>query len=340
MNLTRKRQPGETNENLDKTANQYFERFRKDTPEKRRGAATTLVNEYYDLVTDFYEYGWGDKFHFAPRFYSESFEESLTRHEHFIASRGGFKKGDRVLDIGCGIGGPARAIVSLTRCNVLGVNNNEYQIQRARHIDKKLGFSENLDYCKSDFCHMPLPDNSLDGAYAIEATCHAANKHECYGEVFRVLAPGAYFVLYEWCTTDRYDPNNKEHRRIKDGIEIGDGLPDMESTHKALEAMRDVGFIVDEAYDIFEEMEKSPFKQLPWYLPLQSSYSSIKGLRATPIGRFCTNMLCRVLEFFNLASKGAHNAAVILEEAADNLVKGGQEKIFTPGYYMRGRKPL
>ncbi len=50
-----------------------------------RGDHNKLVNLYYDLVTDFYEYGWGRSFHFAPRVPGESFRASLARHEHYLA---------------------------------------------------------------------------------------------------------------------------------------------------------------------------------------------------------------------------------------------------------------
>ena len=48
---------------------------------------------YYDLVTDFYEYGWGGSFHFAPRVPGESFEASLVRHERYLARVLGLKPG-------------------------------------------------------------------------------------------------------------------------------------------------------------------------------------------------------------------------------------------------------
>ena len=69
-----------------------------------------MVNQYYDLATDFYERGWGKSFHFAPRFAGESFAASLARHEHYLALRLGLRAGQTALDVGCGVGGPMRAI--------------------------------------------------------------------------------------------------------------------------------------------------------------------------------------------------------------------------------------
>lgn len=338
-NFARKRNADEKNADVDNTADRYFDRFYKEGAEERKGEATTLVNEYYDLVTDFYEYGWGQNFHFAPRYANESFAASIARHEHFLAATGGFKEGDTVIDVGCGVGGPARNMVRLTHCNVIGINNNEYQIRRSRHHDAQLGFQTKMNYCKTDFCNMSLADNSVDGAYAIEATCHASDKVQCYAEILRVLKPGARFVVYEWCMTDKYDPQNEEHRKIKHGIELGDGLPDMETTAQAAKALKDAGFEVEETFDVIEKFREAPFVQVPWYEPLRGNYTSLQGLRATPAGRMFTHFMCRGLELLHIAPRGTYKATQILEAAAQNLVLGGETGTFTPAFYMRGRKP-
>lgn len=338
-NLARRRKAGEQNEDVNATADRFRDRFEKATAEERKAEATTLVNEYYDLVTDFYEYGWGQNFHFAPRYVGESFYESIARHEHFLAAKGGFKEGDHIVDLGCGVGGPARNMVRLTHCNVTGVNNNEYQIHRARRHDARLGMTDYVNYTKGDFCNMDFADNTFDGAYAIEATCHAKDKAKCYGEIMRIIKPGTCFVVYEWVMTKKYDPKDEYHRRVKHGIELGDGLPEMETADAAVAAMKKAGFIVEEAYDVIEQFEKGAIKTIPWYNPLQGSYTSLVGLRSTPIGRIFTNVMCRTMEAVHLAPRGTYKATEILEEAASNLAIGGEMGIFTPSFYMRGRKP-
>lgn len=61
------------------------------------------------------------------------------------------KEGQRVLDVGCGVGGPAREMVKFTGANVVGLNNNDYQIERATHYAEKEGLSHKLSYVKGDF---------------------------------------------------------------------------------------------------------------------------------------------------------------------------------------------
>ena len=94
----------------------------------------TLVTKYYSLATDFFEYGWGQSFHFANRYRGETFDESLQRHESYLALRMGLKAGDKVLDIGCGVGGPLRRIAYLSKAHITGITISDYQIQRAKTI--------------------------------------------------------------------------------------------------------------------------------------------------------------------------------------------------------------
>ena len=57
----------------------------------------------------------------------------------------------RVLDVGCGVGGPAREIVKFANVNVVGLNNNDYQIERATRYAAKEGLSNKLSFTKGDF---------------------------------------------------------------------------------------------------------------------------------------------------------------------------------------------
>ena len=57
----------------------------------------------------------------------------------------------KVLDVGCGVGGPAREIAKFTGCHVTGLNNNDYQIERADVYAKKEGLDKQLSYVKGDF---------------------------------------------------------------------------------------------------------------------------------------------------------------------------------------------
>nr|XP_023916352.1 cycloartenol-C-24-methyltransferase-like isoform X2 [Quercus suber]POF05666.1 cycloartenol-c-24-methyltransferase [Quercus suber] len=301
--------------------------------EERKANYTDMVNKYYDLVTSFYEYGWGESFHFAARWKGESLRESIKRHEHFVALQLGLKPGQKVLDVGCGIGGPLREIGRFSGASITGINNNEYQITRGKELNRIAELDETCNYVKADFMKMPFSDNTFDAIFAIEATCHAPDAVDCYKEIYRVLKPGQCFAAYEWCITDSFDPLNQEHQRIKGEVELGNGLPGIRSMGQCLEALKVAGF------EIIWEEDVAVNSPLPWYLPLDKNQFSLASFQVTAFGRFITRNMVKILEFFGLAPEGSQRVQSFLEQAADALVEGGRKGIFSPMYFFLVQKP-
>ena len=79
-----------------------------------------------------------------------------SRHEHYLAAKIGITENSTVLDVGCGIGGPAREICRFTDCNIVGLNNNDYQIERAIIHTERAGLTPKMRYVKGDFMVGPL----------------------------------------------------------------------------------------------------------------------------------------------------------------------------------------
>lgn len=128
----------------------------------------TVSLGYYDAVTMVYEYAWSQSFHFSRFYKGESFAASLARHEHYLAAQMGLKPGMRVLDVGCGVGGPAREIARFADVNIVGLNNNDYQIFKARAHTKKAGLEDQVTFAKGDFMKLAeqFGENSFDaGGY-------------------------------------------------------------------------------------------------------------------------------------------------------------------------------
>ena len=74
---------------------------------------------------------------------------------------------------------------------------------------------------QGSFLNAPFDPETFDKVYAIEATCHAPRPAQVYAEAYRVLKPGGLFAAYEWIMTDKYDPSNGYHKKIKDDILVG-----------------------------------------------------------------------------------------------------------------------
>jgi sterol 24-C-methyltransferase len=309
--------------------------------EARRKEYATLTRHYYNLATDLYEYGWAQSFHFCRFSKGEAFKQALVRHEHYLALKMGIQEGQRVLDDGCGVGGPAREIAKFTSCDVVGLNNNDYQVERGTHYAQAEGLAHQVSFTKGDFMQMSFPDNSFDAVHAIEATVHAPSLEGIYSEIFRVLKPGGVFGVYEWLMTEKYNNDDPHHRAIRLGIEQGNGISNMEKISVALKAMKKAGFELELNEDLADRND-----ELPWYWPLsgdlrymQSVWDLPTLVRMTHIGRGLVHRFVGALEMIGVAPKGVQKTADSLAEGADCLVAGGKEKLFTPMYLMVGRKP-
>mmetsp|Transcript_36124 Transcript_36124/g.112856 ORF Transcript_36124/g.112856 Transcript_36124/m.112856 type:complete len:415 (-) Transcript_36124:187-1431(-) len=323
---------------VNKWIDEYNDLHKGEEPDARNVAYAKLVNAYYELSTLFYEVGWGTSFHFSYRMAGESFSEGMRRHEYYLTSfLGGLKPGSKVLDVGCGIGGPLRSITRFTGWDITGITINEYQVNRCNQLAARQGLSGQCRAILGDFLAIPAANNSFDGVYAIEATCHAPDRRKVYSEVFRVLKPGGYFACYEWCLTNKYDKNNQYHRWIKKKIEEGDALPDMAYTHEIDDAMRSSGFDILHTRD----MSLDPNQKFPWYHPLLPSWNPfVQRFQFNPVGLFLTTWGLRLLEFLWLAPKGTSKIQTMLQQGGIGCVKGGQNEIFTPMYLVVCRKPL
>ena len=313
----------------------YFDEATGADADARKRNYQALANRFYDLVTDFYRFGWGDSFHFAPRRKGERFRNSLARCERFLADALDLRAGMKVLDVGCGVGGPMREIARHSGAHVVGLNNHAYQVQKAKEENRREGLASLCTLLHGDFMSIPAPDGSFDAAYSMEATPHAPDKRGVFGEVLRVLGPGGLFAGFEWCLTDRFDPENPEHRRLKSGIEAGTGLPDLATTGDVVDALAQAGFELVEARD--RAADSDP--ETPWYRALQGRDLSLTSLPRTPVGRALTNGVTRFLEGVRLAPHGTTEISALLNQSADDLVAAGVAGIFTPIFYFKARKP-
>ncbi|GAB7328353.1 hypothetical protein MBLNU13_g00343t1 [Cladosporium sp. NU13] len=241
--------------------------------DQRKSNYASLVNNYYDLATDLYEEAWAQSFHLCRFGVGETLLQALARHEHYLAHRIQIDQSMTVLDVGCGVGKPAREIATFTGCNVVGLNNNAYQVERATAHAAREGLSDKVSFVKGDFMKINFPENSFSAAYAIEATVHAPSLEGVYAQIFRVVKPGGVFGVYEWVMTDAYDPSNKRHREIRLGIERGNGISNMVSRKEALAAMRKAGFEIEHEEDLAEREDRRP-----WYAPLAGDLAGAQNL--------------------------------------------------------------
>src|SRR5258707_3928015 len=114
----------------------------------------SLVDHYYSNVTHYYRHGWGDCFHHAPLLDGESLESAIVAQHEMLIREAGIRAEMRVLDVGCGIGGPARSIARRSGAHVRGLNIVPMQVALARKLTERAGMGSQVDFALGDGMRM------------------------------------------------------------------------------------------------------------------------------------------------------------------------------------------
>lgn len=104
---------------------------------------------------------------------------------------------DHILDVGSGIGGPARYFAHRFGCRVSGIDLTAEFCAVARTLTRAVGLADRVAFEEGNALAMPFAGASFDGAYSMNVSMNIADKPALYREVRRVLKPGAWFILSE-----------------------------------------------------------------------------------------------------------------------------------------------
>jgi len=105
--------------------------------------------------------------------------------------------GHHLLDIGSGIGGPARYMHSRFGCRVTGIDLTAEFCDVARHLTGRVGLDHKVRFEHGDALAMPFADASFDGAFSMNVSMNIADKDAFYREIRRVLKPSGWLALSE-----------------------------------------------------------------------------------------------------------------------------------------------
>ena len=131
-----------------------------------------------------------DEFHIGGRQATEDFIGQL-----------GLSADDHVLDVGCGIGGPARFVAERYGCRLDGIDLTPEYVATARTLCEWVGLEGRIAVHQGRALDMPFDDGAFDAAYMLHVGMNIADKAALFAEVARVLAPGGRFGVYDVMAT-------------------------------------------------------------------------------------------------------------------------------------------
>jgi len=114
----------------------------------------------------------------------------------------GLKPGMKVLDVGCGVGGPARYFAAEHGVRVTGIDLTEEFVRAAISLTKLLHLEDAAKFEQGSALAMPFAAGSFDAAYMFHVGMNIADKNALFQDVARVLKPGAKFAIYDVMRTN------------------------------------------------------------------------------------------------------------------------------------------
>lgn len=123
-----------------------------------------------------------------------------------LADLAGLKKGMTVLDLGCGIGGPARTLAVEYGCIVTGIDLVEEYCRAAEMLTVQVGLSDRVSFRHGDMTALPFEPSSFDAVWTAHTIMNIEDKHKLFAGVGAVLKPGGLLALYEVCSGNAEPP--------------------------------------------------------------------------------------------------------------------------------------
>jgi SAM-dependent methyltransferase len=105
--------------------------------------------------------------------------------------------GSHVLDVGSGLGGPARFLAATTGCRVTGIDLSPAFVEAATMLAERAGLTSLVSYREANALALPFADQSFDHAWTQHVAMNIADRARLYGEIRRVLKPGGRLAIYD-----------------------------------------------------------------------------------------------------------------------------------------------
>jgi len=112
-----------------------------------------------------------------------------------------------IIDVGCGVGGPARYFAKRFGCRVSGVDITAPFVEAANKLTALLKMESLVEVKLGDGQQLPFADAVFDGGYAQHVTMNVAERARFFAEAFRVLRSGGFFALTEHGLGRHGDPH-------------------------------------------------------------------------------------------------------------------------------------
>ncbi|MBS7696331.1 MULTISPECIES: methyltransferase domain-containing protein [unclassified Chelatococcus] len=160
-----------------------------------------------------------------------------------LASDLGLTKGERVLDVGSGIGGPARYFAETYGCVVSGIDLTEDYVAVSTALTQRCGLDDRVSFTQASALALPFPSSHFDATTLIHVGMNIPDKTALFSEIRRILKQGGRFGVYDIMRLDDVElpfPMPWAQTSATSYVERPD-------TYR--NALESAGFVITEAHD-------------------------------------------------------------------------------------------
>ena len=182
--------------------------------------------------------------------------------------------GDRIIDLGCGRGGPGLWISQKTGVAYLGIDLSENAVKQANERAKAFGIRDNVKFESGDISSLNYPDNSFNGAISIDALIFVPDLPKTFFEIARILRPKSNLVFTVWEPKKLNEKKNFRAFLLNSGFDI-----------RRYEMVKDWERRQREVYEKTLELKKILIKDMgrdgafPWILDAKTFIPGLKDSR-------------------------------------------------------------
>ena len=123
-----------------------------------------------------------------------------------LAEALGIDAAAHVLDVGCGLGGPARFLAATYGCHVTGIDLSQPFIEAARMLTERCGLADRATFLQGDAVDLPFTDALFDHAWTQHVAMNVADRAGFYRSIHRALKPGGRLAIYDVALGDGGSP--------------------------------------------------------------------------------------------------------------------------------------
>ncbi|MEB3311073.1 MAG: methyltransferase domain-containing protein [Snowella sp.] len=165
------------------------------------------IQQFYDASSGLWEQIWGEHMHqgyYGPsgNYHVERRQAQIDLIEELLHWTGyGTSKSEpqKILDVGCGIGGSSLYLAQKYNADVTGITLSPVQATRAAERSSDRGLQNQVHFQVANALNMPFADNQFDLVWSLESGEHMPDKTKFLAECYRVLQPGGTLMLATWC---------------------------------------------------------------------------------------------------------------------------------------------